>query len=339
MRTAADHVMGTVVSAAAPDATDPDVFAAATAAAFAYLRHVDEVFSPYKPDSPVSRLRDGRLPFDALREHPDGDEIREILALCALLHTHSDGAFDAFKVGDPPMFDPCGAVKGWAAENASRILAEHGVPRHALSAGGDVRVRGGGPHRADPDGTRTPDDAHHAREGDGAGAGIEGTWRVGIADPHRPGHILAVVHRADGAVATSGTAERGAHVTHPPTGRPATALASVTVTGPDLALADGYATAALAMAGDDRPADAYTWLTALAARTGYQSLTVDRDTGVWWTDGMARLTPALTGHGPRPGYGGDTTTDTSGTHSTSSNTYSNSTDNTGTDDTAKGHPA
>ena len=301
MRTAADHVMGTVVSAAAPDATDPDVFAAATAAAFAYLRHVDEVFSPYKPDSPVSRLRDGRLAFDALREHPDGDEIREILALCALLRTQTDGAFDAFKVGDPPMFDPCGAVKGWAAENASRILADHGVPRHALSAGGDVRVRGGGPHPADPDGTRTfDDDSDSDSDSDSSQA-----WRVGIADPHRPGHILAVVHRADGAVATSGTAERGAHITHPRTGRPATALASVTVTGPDLALADGYATAALAMAGEDRPAAAYAWLTDLAARTGYQALTVDRDTGVWWTDGMARLTPALTGHGSRPGYGGD----------------------------------
>ena len=222
MRTAADHVMGTVVSAAAPDATDPDVFAAATAAAFAYLRHVDEVFSPYKPDSPVSRLRDGRLAFDALRDHPDGDEIREILALCALLRTQTDGAFDAFKVGDPPMFDPCGAVKGWAAENASRILADHGVPRHALSAGGDVRVRGGGPHAADPDGAHITADDGDGGNGDGQGGnGADGAWRVGIADPHRPGHILAVVHRADGAVATSGTAERGAHVTPPPTRPPA----------------------------------------------------------------------------------------------------------------------
>jgi thiamine biosynthesis lipoprotein len=300
MRTAADHVMGTVVSAAAPDSTDPDVFAAATAAAFAYLHHIDEVFSPYKPDSPISRLRDGRLPFDALRDHPDGDEIREVLALCALLRDQSGGAFDAFKVGDPPQFDPSGAVKGWAAEHASRILASHGLPRHALSAGGDVRLRGGS---GDTDGGSAGDTGSHP-------------WRVGIADPHRPGNVLAVVYRADGAVATSGTAERGAHVTHPPTGRPATALASVTVTGPDLALADGYATAALAMAGDNHPAAAYAWLTDLAARTGYQALTVDRDTGVWWTDGMPHLTPALTAHQPPPGYRDpqDTTAPHPGTH-------------------------
>jgi thiamine biosynthesis lipoprotein len=300
MRTAADHVMGTVVSAAAPDSADPDVFAAATAAAFAYLRHIDEVFSPYKPDSPVSRLRDGRLAFDALRDHPDGDEIREVLALCALLRDQSAGAFDAFKVGDPPQFDPSGAVKGWAAEHASRILAEHGLPQHALSAGGDVRLRGG---TGDQD-----DDGNH-------GGGVQ-PWRVGIADPHRPGNVLTVVYRADGAVATSGTAERGAHVTHPPTGRPATALASVTVTGPDLALADGYATAALALAADDRPQAAYAWLTDLAARTGYQALTVDRATGVWWTDGMPHLIPALAAHQPPPGYRGpqDTAAPHIGTH-------------------------
>jgi FAD:protein FMN transferase len=286
MRTAADHVMGTVVSAAAPDSADPDVFATATAAAFAHLHHVDEVFSTYKPDSPISRLRDGRLGFEALRDHPDGDEIREVLALCALLRTESGGAFDAFKVGDPPVFDPSGAVKGWAAEHASRILAQHGLPRHALSAGGDVRLRGG-----NDDDTGTP--------GTPAGSGARQPWRVGIADPHRPGQVLTVIHATDGAVATSGTAERGAHVTHPPTGRPATALASVTVTGPDLALADGYATAALAMAAEDRPAAAYAWLTDLAARTGYQALTVDRDTGVWWTDDMPRHAPALADH-PAP---------------------------------------
>ena len=47
--------------------------------------------------------------------------------------------------------------------------------------------------------------------------------------------------------ATSGTYERGAHVCNPRTGQPARGLRSVTVVGADLALADAYATAALAM--------------------------------------------------------------------------------------------
>jgi thiamine biosynthesis lipoprotein len=276
MRTAVEQIMGTAISLAAPDETDPARFAAAAAAAYAYLRHVDEVFSTYRPDSPVSRIRDGRLPLTALAQHPDGDALREVLALCAQLNRASRGAFDAWNVGDPPAFDPSGAVKGWAAENAARLLAEHGLIRFALNAGGDVRVRGGLPD--DPD------------------TGLPVPWRVGVTDPHRPGHTLTVVELADGAVATSGTAERGLHVYDPRTARPATALAQVTVTGPDLALADGYATAALALAGERRAAEAYAWLDRLAERTGYESLTVDTDTGVRWTPGFNAAAPSLPPH-------------------------------------------
>jgi len=51
----------------------------------------------------------------------------------------------------------------------------------------------------------------------------------------------------DAAVATSGRYERGDHVVDPRTGLPASGLASVTVVGPDLAIADAYATAAVAL--------------------------------------------------------------------------------------------
>jgi thiamine biosynthesis lipoprotein len=282
MRTAVEHIMGTAVSLAAPDDTDPAVFADAARAAYGLLRRVDEVFSTYKPDSPISRIRDGRLPVTDLTAHPDGEPIREILALCAQLHRTSRGAFDAWSVGDPPMFDPSGAVKGWAAENASRLLAEYGLTRHALNAGGDVRVRGGTGHEPD--------------------AGAPVPWRIGVTDPHRPARTLLVIERVEGAVATSGTAERGQHVYDPRTHRPADALTQVTVTGPDLALADGYATAALAMAGDSSAADAYAWLTALAEHTGYQSLTVAPDTGVWWTPGLRRYASALPPHPDDPPF-------------------------------------
>lgn len=291
MRTAVEHIMGTAISLAAPDDTDPGLFTTAAHAAYSYLRRIDEIFSTYKPDSPVNRIRDGRLPLTELPQHPDGDLIREVLALCGQLQRESGGAFDAWNVGDPPQFDPSGAVKGWAAENASRILAAEGLTRHALNAGGDVRVRGGtGPPPATPS----------AAAGDDAGTADEAAqstpWRVGVTDPHRPANTLFVIERAEGAVATSGTAERGLHVYDPRTHLPATALVQVTVTGPDLALADGYATAALALAGTGSAADAYAWLTALAQRTGYQSLTVDPDSGVWWTPALRRYAPALPPH-------------------------------------------
>lgn len=257
-------IMGTVVSIAAPAETDPAVFAAAGKAAFDRLRHADEVFSPFIEDSAVSRIRDGRLALADLGAHPDGAEIREILAVCGALKVQSRGAFDAWAVGDPPAFDPCGAVKGWAAERASAVLAAEGVPRHLLGAGGDVRARGGAAERP---------------------------WHIGIIDPHRPGEVLAVAELTEGAVATSGPAERGAHIWDPVHRRPAAGIAQVTVIGSSLTWADGYATAAVALG-----AEAYDWLSALARRTGYQALTVDADMGVWWTDGMPDYVPGLREH-------------------------------------------
>ncbi|MDH6131476.1 thiamine biosynthesis lipoprotein [Kitasatospora sp. MAA4] len=272
MRTATATVMGTVVSLAVPDTVKATVLGAAADAAFGWLRHVDEVFSPFRPDSPISRIRDGRLPLSAVDGCPDGPEIREVLALCEELKQDSDGAFDAWAVGDPPGFDPCGAVKGWATERAGELLTEHGLTRHTLNAGGDVRLRVG-------EEDRTP-------------------WRVGLTDPHRPGTVLTVLTVRDGAVATSGTAERGAHVFNPSSGRRATALAQVTVTGPDLARADGYATAALALAdGPHGAAAARDWLNDLAERTGYQALTVDPSGATWWTADLAALLPARTERG------------------------------------------
>jgi FAD:protein FMN transferase len=260
-RTATAPIMGTVMSVAAPGDTDPGLFAEAAEAAFARLRDADETFSPFKEASPVSLIRKGALRVADLGDHPDGTELQEVLAVCRALKAESAGAFDAWAVGDPPAFDPCGAVKGWAAERASATLTAYGLTGHTLVAGGDARVRGAAGGRP---------------------------WRVGVADPHRPGRVIAVAELADGAVATSGTAERGAHIWDPRTGRPASALVQVTVVGPNLTWADGYATAAMALGPQ-----AYAWLTGLAGRTGYEGLVVDRGRRAWWTPGMARYVPAL----------------------------------------------
>ncbi len=276
MRSAVEHVMGTVFSLAVPDTADAGSFRAAADEAFARLRHVDAVFSPFRPDSAVSLIADGFLALADLDGHPHGGEIREVLDLCALLKQSSDGAFDAWAVGEPPGFDPCGAVKGWSAERVSALLDRRGFHRHIVNAGGDVRLRGGS--RSDP-------------------------WRVAVADPHRPGAVLAVLLLRDGAVATSGVAERGAHVFDPVSGRRAVAWDQVTVTGPDLSLADGYATAALAMAEGPRgTGGTRDWLNRLAAG-GYQAMTVDPRGGLWTTDGMAALLhePVATAYADRKG--------------------------------------
>ena len=143
-------------------------------------------------------------------------------------------------------------MKGWSVQVASDRLVAAGAGNHCLNAGGDVRVRGR------------------------PAAGEE--WRVGIRHPWEALAVCWVISGTDLAVATSGTYERGYHVIDPYRGEPATVLRSVTVVGPDLGLADAYATAALAMgrAGLD-------WLAAL---DGYES-------GVVTEDGEAYRSPGL----------------------------------------------
>lgn len=273
----AKPMMGTVFSIAAPETAGRDVFARAWQEAQALLRRIEEVYSPFLPDSPVSRVRDGRLRLEDLDAQPDlhpaeANGFREVLGLCAQLRRESGGGFDAWAVGDPPGFDPSGAVKGWAAERASALLAARGLPAHMLNAGGDIRLRGAGGDGGGPDG------------GDGT------AWNVGVEDPHRPDQTLVTLSVTDGAVATSGTRQRGAHVWDPLARRPARGLAQVTIVGPDLALADGYATAALALGTRARP-----FLAGLGAHGPYQGFTVDEAQGVWWSEGFERYAPVLRG--------------------------------------------
>ena len=103
---------------------------------------------------------------------------------------------------------------------------------------------------------------------------------MGIADPLRPGRLALVVEARDCGVATSGTAERGAHIVNPRTGVAAAGLASVTVVGPSLALADACATAAFAMG----PALARDWTESL---DGYAAYAVTAAGDTWQTSGFA----------------------------------------------------
>jgi len=93
-------------------------------------------------------------------------------------------------------------------------------------------------------------------------------WRVGIENPDDPARIMRVVELRSGAVATSGSAHRGAHIIDPHTRRSAAATRAVTVTGPTLLWADVYATAAAAQG----PAS-LSWLENLE---GYEAVLIAR---------------------------------------------------------------
>ncbi|MEU6568404.1 FAD:protein FMN transferase [Streptomyces parvulus] len=218
--------------------------------AVAQLRRADEVFSTYREDSQVSRL--------ARDEVAVGDcapEVAEVLGLAAEAERVSEGWFSTRYRG---RLDPTGIVKGWAVERAARRLASAGATGVSLNGGGDVQLLG------------TP----------GSGR----PWRVGVSDPLRPGGLAAVVSAAGAAelaVATSGSAERGAHVVDPRTGRSAvTDLLSVTVVAPRLTWADCWATAAFAMGSRE----GLRWLESLP---GVEGLLITAGDEVRCTGGLA----------------------------------------------------
>jgi thiamine biosynthesis lipoprotein len=170
-------------------------------------------------------------------------EVDEVLTACLALERRTQGFFSVRASG---RLDPSGYVKGWAVAGAAERLAARAF---CINAGGDVIARGR-------------------------------RWRVGIRHPEALEELAAVLEVEDLAVATSGEYERGAHILDPHTGRPPAGLLSVTVVGPDLALADAYATAAFAM-GAEGPA----WTATL---DGYDAMCITSDRQVLTTPGFAR---------------------------------------------------
>jgi FAD:protein FMN transferase len=237
--------MGTVVSFDVPLSARHD---GSLDDAVRWLHWVDRVFSPYRPDSDVSQLADGAVTVDGC-----APEMAEVIEACAFVRELSGGYFTASPWG---RFDPSGYVKGWAVERAASILSAAGSASHLVNGGGDVQCVGSRPGTS------------------------PAPWRVGIASPFNRGGLALVVQAADCGVATSGTAERGAHIANPHTSQAAAGLASLTMAGPSLTLADACATAAFAMG----PALARDWAESL---DGYEAYAIT-DTGeTWQTSGFA----------------------------------------------------
>jgi thiamine biosynthesis lipoprotein len=228
------EVMGTVVTIDLFGELGRNVnqMARAVGAAEQSLREADEVFSTWKPNSPLSRLRRGEL---TINEVPS--EVLEVLDACRTARRVSHGFFDPWAM--PGGLDPTGLVKGWAAQRALGPLRELGLTGALVNAAGDVASFGG--------------------------PTVDSVFRLGIASPNDPRQLTCVVE-SPGAVATSGTYERGNHLVNPFTGV-AAPTASATVTGPDLGLVDALATA-VAIAGPEGLA----WVSALE---GYEGLVND----------------------------------------------------------------
>ncbi|MGZ4393616.1 MAG: FAD:protein FMN transferase [Gaiellaceae bacterium] len=229
------------------DVRDDNESGAALEKLFDWLRWVDATFSTYKDDSEISRINRGELRREDAHPH-----VRYVLERCEELRDETAGYFD---MNTPAgSIDPSGLVKGWAVDRAAAILDEAGLHNYAVSAGGDMRVRG----RAVP----------------------ELAWRIGIQHPLDTQQVAAVVETASElAIATSGAYARGEHILDPHTGRPPSGILSVTIVGRELATADAYATAAFAMGPELAP----HWTARLE---GYEAMTILADETVFKTRGF-----------------------------------------------------
>ena len=185
-----------------------------------FVFDVDEKFSTYKADSFVSRLRRGAL---SIEDAPI--DVQQVWQSCEAAREISGGAFDPWKVAGG--FDPSGYVKGWAADVVAQMLQNAGCGHIQVNAAGDITVRGG--NLTD--------------------TGAVEPWKIGVVNPDNTQEAVRIFEIFDGAIATSGTYERGAHITDPFTGLIAIGAQSATVIGPDGGLADAMATA-LMVTGD-----------------------------------------------------------------------------------------
>lgn len=215
------EIWGTVISIQTSDLTAKGFDAACEKAEQFYIS-IDEKFSAYKDHSEVSKLQ-----HDELRIGDASDEMKLVWNRCLELRELTHGAFDPWAVQGG--FDPSGFVKGWAAQESLRFFADENIDHIQINAGGDVVVRGGMDDH-------TP-------------------WKIGVRHPDLVNEIAKTFELFDGAIASSGTYERGDHIIDPRVGIPAVGSRAATVVGPDAGIADALATAIVV---DGR--DAVSWL-------------------------------------------------------------------------------
>lgn len=244
------EVWGTVVfvDVASQTATDDDLEIGLSKVRD-YVQHIDEVFSTYKSTSVISQLRRNEIAIDEC-----SDEVREVWNRCGFARDLTHGAFDPWAVAGG--FDPSGLVKGWAADRCCEILQANGAQHIQINAAGDLSLGGG--HLVD--GEVIP-------------------WVIGVVNPENTEEIVQVFTLMDGAIATSGTYERGAHILDPHTRLIAIGAKSATVIGPDGALSDALATALMVDGRDGAGWFAYPEL------AEYSAWVIDRNESVAWSVG------------------------------------------------------
>jgi thiamine biosynthesis lipoprotein len=218
------RIMGMPITVDVPECEDSKVFEKI----FERFRQIDERFSSYKKDSELCRYQRGGIKKEDL-----STEFKKIMSACKKAEQETDGYFSAYFSG---KYDPTGYVKGWSINEAGKVIEKNGFKTYCINAGGDILAR----------------------------SDSEKVWTIGIQDPTDGSKIIKQLSIKNGAAATSGHYERGAHIINPKTGKAADKFLSITAVGPDIIKADILATAIFA--AED--------LDAIKIPQGYQVFTI-----------------------------------------------------------------
>ena len=211
----AKPLMGTVITI---EIADSGADLGAMEKVFSYFKYVDEKFSPFKEESEITKINQGKIAEDDWSE-----DMKEIFKLAEITKIETDGFFDI--MADDGRINPSGIVKGWSIHNAARILLNLRYKNFYVNAGGDIEAYGKN-SREEP-------------------------WSVGIKNPFNQEQIVKVLRLKNAGIATSGTYIRGQHIYNPfKREEPITEIASLTVIGPNVYEADRFATACFAMGRD-----------------------------------------------------------------------------------------
>ena len=211
-----------------------------------FCKQVDSDFSTYIDTSWVTRLRTNQIEISSCPPL-----VQEVWELCLQAKYLTDGAFDPWAVEGG--FDPSGLVKGWAADKCADLLVTLGIEHLQVNAAGDLALRGG------------------------FYDGVVKPWRIGVVNPENRAEVVETFEITDGAIATSGTYERGAHINDPYTGLIAIGAQSATVVGPLGWLCDALATALMVAGADGAKYFAQPEL------AGYKPFVINRHENTSWS--------------------------------------------------------
>ena len=211
-----------------------------------FCKQVDSDFSTYIDSSWVARLRTNQIEISSCPPL-----VQEVWELCLQAKYLTDGAFDPWAVEGG--FDPSGLVKGWAADKCADLLVTLGIEHVQVNAAGDLALRGG------------------------FYDGVVKPWRIGVVNPENRAEVVETFEIFDGAIATSGTYERGVHINDPYTGLIAIGARSATVVGPLGWLCDALATALMVAGADGAKYFAQPEL------AGYKPFVINRHENTSWS--------------------------------------------------------